>query len=283
MPNLFKLTKPHPQIYCFLFPRSDMAADTFAGLSEYYEGGNMSGMELSYRQMKETYSLANDGWTYGEDWAGFNLPGKSVAEYEAMRARAPFVHIGIDGVSKTVGGLMPPVYGPEQVLLNSLREPIAAWREHALPFYVIGCAEKDYVTLRHELAHAFWAIDPAVHFRGQMSTYRGFMRHEVVESLKGLAQRFTDDFTERLISAGYGEAVIEDELHAYTADNEGLWLDQAFDGSDWRWLNKTAVALKYGLSTLTAVMEAEHRAVAFLNATFDQYVEDVELREKLKG
>ena len=144
-------------------------------------------------------SYANDfnNFTYFTDCEGFNVPGLVVRKF--------FDVFQFDLTLK------------EQALRDTLKTMI----ESKSKFYVIG-TYKEGTTLDHELAHAFYYMDP---------TYKKAM-NVVTKSLPKVVHRKMCD---ELLSRGYSKPFQSDELQAYCSTSSMIQLTREFDDIEIPW------------------------------------------------
>ena len=134
-------------IYLVRFETQYELAATFLRVQEYYESKRFSGRVFSLEQYMDWYATQFGGFTYYEDWSGFNVPS---------RALQPFYE-----------GKFDPLLEKEKRLLQLFRHERA-------PFYVIGVANtgsrRDMI---HELAHALFFTN-ATYRQAVRTAMRGY-------------------------------------------------------------------------------------------------------------
>lgn len=171
-----RVRRPLPRLCLVEFSTQYELAATFLRFQEFYESPRFRGKVFSLEEYMDWYAETNGGFTYFEDWSGFNVPSEVFAPFR--------------------NGDFDPLLDKERALLRLL----ANERE---PFYVIGVARKGDPerrdTLMHELAHGLFYTD---------ENYRD----EVTASL---AQYDTRAIAKKLAGEGYHTRVIADEVHAY--------------------------------------------------------------------
>lgn len=169
---------------------------TFVRLQEFYESPYPA-IRGRYNFTVDDLAMAyeDDGkpFDYFSKWHGFNVPGHVVEDF--------FAHF--------------EDLTPAESKLNSL-----VWRAiqkgvHPKHFYVIGTHQDEDIT--HELAHAMWYLDVTYKHRAVelLTTLRGGPCFPHLQALEAWLRGPT---------RGYGEAVLEDESHAYLATSPRQYL-----------------------------------------------------------
>lgn len=134
MPRITK-TKLADGIFLIRFETQYELAATFLRVQEHYESSRFSGRVFSLEQFMDWYASRFGGFTYYEDWSGFNVPSKALEPFYT--------------------GKFDPLLEKEKRLLRLFRHERA-------PFYVIGVSRtSSREDLTHELAHALFFTDPA--------------------------------------------------------------------------------------------------------------------------
>lgn len=106
----------------------------FLRFQEHYESPGFKGTVFSWGDYVAWYKRARGSFSYPWDWSGFNFPGYILRPFRE--------------------GAFNPLTRREKALLQVL----AAVDDRD---YVIGTFEADQSSVDHELAHAFWHLDPA--------------------------------------------------------------------------------------------------------------------------
>jgi hypothetical protein len=122
-------------------------------------------------------------FTYPDDWSGFNVDHKDF--------------------KKTYSSGNIPDYNKYDKMMNGLRHLIESrLKKDDQPYYLIGTKEDDFLTLKHEYAHALWGVNP------QYSNAQG-------DNIDDLDKDTLAVLKKNLTKMGYGEAVHDDEVQAY--------------------------------------------------------------------
>lgn len=161
-------TKVADRIFMVRFETQYALASTFVRIQEHYESPRFRGQVFSLEEFMDWYATQNDGFTYFEDWSGFNVPSS---------AFHPFYREKFN-----------PLLEKEKRLLD-------LFDDEPEPFYVIGLHEDG--DLKHEIAHALYFTRPAYRsaVRAAMRRYNtsvlakriaklGYHRHVVPDELQ---------------------------------------------------------------------------------------------------
>lgn len=177
-----KLTRLYPNIFLVTFDNNYDLAMTFLRYQESYESPNpnFKGKPFTILDYMEWYSKEHGNkFTYPDDWSGFNLPHWILRDI----------------------GLIPD-YNKYDMLMNRLFREI---QNHFLShhkWYLLGCVKGDEETLDHELAHAFYYVDP-----DYKKTMDNLLSWKYPNSVA-----VVNDW---LIKEGYDKTVLNDEAQAY--------------------------------------------------------------------
>ncbi len=171
------------KVHLLTFQTQLEVTSTFLRFQEHYESPKFTGMVFSFDEYKEWYvknspnGIKTGEFTYYADWSGFNIPGEILK---------PFYE-----------GKFHPLSEAEQIILDM-------FKDEENPFYIIGVHKESKSfekLLRHETAHGLFFTNPE---------YRK-------EALGIIAKYDTSEVRKDLLaSGGYGENVLDDEVHAYS-------------------------------------------------------------------
>lgn len=130
MSKIVKVEKITPKIYHFIFDSQVNMCDTLCRYQEHYESPKFAGEIFTLGVFREWYMKEYGGWTYNQDWAGFNFPDTVVK---------PFMD-----------GLFDPLTEDETKVLQKL-----AFADS--PYYVIGTSvEGRESVIQHEIMHGLF-------------------------------------------------------------------------------------------------------------------------------
>ncbi|MBI2139439.1 ABC transporter ATP-binding protein [Candidatus Woesearchaeota archaeon] len=186
-------TKINHCIYLLKFKSSKEASKTMLRFEEYYESPKFRGKTFSLPQFRKWYAEQHGSFSYYHDWDAFNFPG---------RILLPFFK-----------GKFNPLSRAEKKVLN-------LFQEHAFPrsrkdFYIVAASRRvSRDTLRHELAHALFYTVP-----GYRKKVLRILKRYDIGSLKS-----------EMISKGYNQKVVLDEVHAWTIGTPRLLKNKAPSG-----------------------------------------------------
>jgi hypothetical protein len=178
-----ELTTVAPKVYLLTFDTQKDVTSTFLRFQEYYESPEFAGKVFTLDEYKEWYvknspnGIKTGEFTYYSDWSGFNIPSTILQ---------PFYE-----------GKFHPLSEAEQRILDLFRD-----KEH--PFYIIGVHKESKSfekLLRHETAHGLFFTNPEY----KKEALDIISKYDTTEVRKDL-----------LASGGYGENVLDDEVHAYS-------------------------------------------------------------------
>ena len=185
-----RVTKVAHGVFLIGFRSNYLLAATFMRMQEYYESPlrGFRGRYFTHEAFMDAYAAKYGNFTYTSDWAGFNVPGNVVRRFFAL-----FRDLSC-----------------KETRLYELTLPMMERFGDA--FYLIGSVSGDTGTMKHEMAHSFYYLDPA--YRRDMDSITRGWRH---------AARFG----ETLAKKGYHTSVARDETQAYMATSTGKQLSAA--------------------------------------------------------
>jgi len=189
----YSIEEVRPNIFAVIVKDHYHRAMLFCRVQEYYESPNpqFRGKNFSIWDYIEWYSREHrDVFTYTFDWGGFNIPLKTAWDcYEKLREyESPYDEV----MDKIVGTI-------EMVMFN--KKNTRNWNA-----YIIGADSTESDTFEHEICHGLYATN---------KEYK-----ELVDEITLTIS--TEDyltFKNNLISMGYTDGVIDDEIQAYLTTN----------------------------------------------------------------
>ncbi len=179
-----KLMKITDKIYLIIFENQFDITSTFLRFQEHYESPKFRGKIFSLEEFKKWYvQNSREGkltgkFTYHHDWSGFNVPSYVLT---------PFYE-----------GKFNPLSSKEKRILDMFKKTEE-------PYYIIGIhKEMPHVAslLKHEIAHGLFYTNKV--YKKEVLT---ILNRFDTKSIRKLILQF---------EAGYHEAVMDDETHAYT-------------------------------------------------------------------
>jgi hypothetical protein len=188
-----KLTKLAPQILLFEGYTQKELALTFFRIQEYYESplNGLRNQQFSVFDFLYESMDVDGSMNYFTFWAGFNFPGFVVKDWWNKHSDwTPF----------------------EQRLIRDIRLNV----DTDEPFYVIGALEKDTETIDHEVAHALWFID---------QDYQKEMSELNTELIMWHSDNY-EEMQNHLLSIGYSDVVMSDEIQAYMIESQESFLEE---------------------------------------------------------
>ncbi len=160
---------------------------------EFYEAGqnHIRGRYFSWETFIDAFSDDDGKISYFSFWSGFNLPGQVYLN---------FLSTFRGDLSEREARVRNAVFG----VVDS-----------ATPFYIIGTLEDSSDTLKHELLHALYHVNPE---------YR-ILADRLVDSVNADTRRKMEN---GLRAFGYGDNVLRDEIQAYLGSGTMAELQDRF-------------------------------------------------------
>ena len=170
---------------------------SFVRMQEFYESPfpEIRGKYFTLTEFMDRYveDSENNEFTYFTDWAGFNIPGNVFTNF--------FNRFYDEGLSPK-----------ESAIWSTVDRYIA---EGDLEYYIIGTYGTEAGLVDHELAHAYYYLNPV---------YRKFCD----EIYADMDDKIKVKVTSGLLEMGYTEDVIADETQAYFATDREDKLRERF-------------------------------------------------------
>lgn len=178
----YKIKEVKPNVFAVIVKDKYDRAMLFCRAQEYYESPSLKfrGKEFSiWDYMKWYHEQHGHGFSYGDDWSGFNIPLKVLREcsYKLNKIETPYDKI------------------MDKILLYDLKYADGE-------SYVIGCANTTDDTFKHEVCHALYYTNK--NYKKQMDVYT-----------KGLPKKYYNVFKSNILEMGYASKVVNDEIQAY--------------------------------------------------------------------
>lgn len=163
----------------------------FMRAQEYYESSfdEIIGKQFKVSRFVDIYKqhYGKQEFTYGSDWAGFNIPSTVLEEC--------MFNVPEDEINNW-DKLMISV-------INTIKE-----QESGHNYYLLGVDELDNSLLEHEFAHAMWFTLPE--YKAEMSK----MNEECDPIVKDMMYKCITEY-------GYADHVLPDEMQAYMSTGLG--------------------------------------------------------------
>jgi len=176
----YQIKEVKPLVFAVIIKDKYDRAMTFCRVQEYYESPSpkFRGKQFSiWDYMKWYHERYGKGFSYGDDWSGFNIPVKII--------RGCY-----NGLNK--------YETPYDKIMESIIHKVEMYREG----YVIGCGDTKGETFKHEVCHALYHTNKDYKKKMDVLT-------------KGLPKKYYDTFKKNILEMGYTTKVVNDEIQAY--------------------------------------------------------------------
>lgn len=155
----------------------------FCRVQEFYESPNedFRGKPFSIWDFMEWYSKSNDkgSFTYPSDWGGFNIPFDVLEEcIKVSKVESPYDYHMLN------------IYS----VIRDMKSEGKA--------YIIGSEKNTGYTFDHEVCHAMFYTNEDY-------------KQKALDFVRSIDSETFNIMRENLLSGGYTESVVEDEVHAY--------------------------------------------------------------------
>jgi hypothetical protein len=176
----YQIKEVNPLVFAVIIKDKYDRAMTFCRVQEYYESPSpkFRGKQFSiWDYMKWYHERYGKGFSYGDDWSGFNIPIKVIRDC-------------YNGLNK--------YETPYDKIMESIIHKVEMCREG----YVIGCGSTICDTFKHEVCHGLYYTNKEYKKRMDALT-------------KGLPKKYYDTFKKNILEMGYAAKVVDDEIQAY--------------------------------------------------------------------
>jgi hypothetical protein len=179
----YLIKEVNPNIYAVIIKNKYDRAMLFCRAQEYYESPSpkFRGKRFSiWDYMKWYHEKYGRGFSYGDDWSGFNIPVKIIREcYNILnKTESPYDKV------------MDEILSFLSIKVESKNG------------YVIGCGITKGDTFNHEVCHGLYYTNKEYKKRMDALT-------------KGLPKKYYDTFKKNILEMGYAAKVVDDEIQAY--------------------------------------------------------------------
>ncbi len=205
---MFSFRKLRKRLYELRFDSTHEMCMTFLRYQEFYESPRFEGRKFTIAEFMSWYvkdQSKTGTFSYPQDWAGFNLPVRVIAQVRSL---------GIDD---------PNHYDD---LMSFIYSTIVAECDDA---YLIGL-EKSGTLDRHEMTHAMFHIDGA--YQQQVLHALEHVQKDLVEELKAI-----------LLDNGYAESTATDEVNAYVTTGDCGFFEAHRDTPEYKELQRVLMII----------------------------------------
>lgn len=179
----YKIIEVKPNIFAVIIKEKYDRAMLFCRAQEYYECPNKKfrGKAFSIWDYMKWYASDRDGFSYANDWSGFNIP--------------------FDMIRKCYSNLSE-FETPYDFIMWLILKEIDRQRKAGVKCYVIGAEDTNGSTFQHEVCHGLWHTNPKY-------------KKEAQCVLNTIDVNDYAIFKKNLLDMGYTNKVIDDEIQAY--------------------------------------------------------------------
>lgn len=177
----YKIKEVKPNVFAVIVKDKYDRAMLFCRAQEYYESPSpkFRGKNFSiWGYMKWYHNQNGNGFSYGNDWSGFNIPLKTIRECYNKLTK------------------------PENPYDKVMDQILAKLRSVSNDGYIIAAKDARGETFKHEVCHALYHTNK--NYKKQMDAFT-----------KGLPQKYYNVLKNNLLEMGYAQKVIDDEIQAY--------------------------------------------------------------------
>jgi hypothetical protein len=183
----YQIKEVKPNIFAVIIENNYDRAMTFCRVQEFYESPNTKfrGKQFSMWDYMKWYSEEyGKGFSYGNDWAGFNIPFDvlEICYRDMKEFETPYDEV------------MYKIYWTIQTQKSKGKA------------YIIGTGNTTGDTFRHEVCHGLWHTNSA-------------FKKESKIVLSTIDPNHRSIFRQNLLDMGYADTVIDDEIQAYLTIN----------------------------------------------------------------
>jgi len=168
-----------------MFPTQKELSMTMCRAQEYYECKSkvLRNKVFSFEEFVDFYLKKDGSFDYFSFWTGFNVPGYVLEEF--------FEKFELTKREK------------------ELRKVTSKFKNKM--YYLIAARTSDVDTIKHELVHAHYYLDPVY-------------KQNVDVLIRHMSKKVKKDITSELKSWGYASHVMNDEINAYISTSPYMYL-----------------------------------------------------------
>lgn len=182
----YKISQVRPNIFAVIVKDRYDRAMLFCRSQEYYECPikRFRGNSFSIWDYMKWYAANHNGFSYANDWSGFNIPYDIILEcYEKQN-------------------YLSELETPYDAIMWEILSKITLLKNDNEKCYVIGAGATNGWIFQHEVCHGLWYTNPQY-------------KKEAKALLKTIDKKDYEMFRENLLNMGYTNKVINDEIQAY--------------------------------------------------------------------
>jgi hypothetical protein len=187
----YKIIVVKPNIFAVIIKEQYDRAMLFCRAKEYYECPNKKfrGKAFSIWDYMQWYASDHNGFSYADDWSGFNIPFDVILEcYEKQHYKKQ--------------SYLSEWETPYDEYMYKILSKINKIKDDNEKCYVIGAEDTNGWTFQHEVCHGLWHTNPQY-------------KKESMCVLNTIDRNDYAIFKKNLLAMGYTDKVIDDEIQAY--------------------------------------------------------------------
>jgi hypothetical protein len=186
----YTLKKVFPGIFVVVVKDPYERAMLFLRCQEFYESPfpEFKGKHFDLFHYMDYYRKKGivNYFSYPKDWAGFNIPGEIIEEC----------------INHVLGDNSSVFPSPYDYVMKKITDEIKGQLGEEKKWYLIGVDEEDGRIMEHEISHGLFYLNPD--YREKSTKLVSDLPYDIFSELKDI-----------IVSMGYCEEVIPDEIQAY--------------------------------------------------------------------
>jgi hypothetical protein len=187
----YKIIEAKPNIFAVVVKDCYDRAMLFCRAQEYYECPNKKfrGKAFSIWDYMKWYAADHNGFSYANDWSGFNIPCDIILEcYKKQHYKKQ--------------SYLSEWETPYDAVMWEILTKINKKKNDKEKCYVIGAGDTKGWTFKHEVCHGLWYTNPQY-------------KKDATALLKTVDKKDYALFRKNLLNMGYTDKVVDDEIQAY--------------------------------------------------------------------